>query len=205
MIIIITPEKNVKNETAIINELFQEGLDLLHIRKPFMSWDEMTDFIRNIDSEFHQQLVLCSHYELLEQFEISRLHFSETDRNYHLHTSFSDKITSTSVHDIETFNELDKNWEYSFVSPVFPSISKKGYGKNATILNDIGKRSNADVKLVALGGINEHHINEVFEIGADGVALLGAIWEIDNPLNGFRRCRQAVLQKENLLTSLRKG
>ncbi|WP_051349356.1 thiamine phosphate synthase [Chryseobacterium gregarium] len=205
MIIIITPEKNVKKETAIINELFQEGLELLHIRKPFMSLDEMKDFIWNINSEFHHQLALCSHYELVEQFEISRLHFSETDRNHHLHTSFPDKIMSTSVHDIESFNELDKNWEYSLVSPVFPSISKKGYGKNATILNDIRKRSNADVKLVALGGINEYHIHEVFESGADGVALLGAIWEIDNPLNGFRQCRQAVRQKENLSTSFRKG
>lgn len=204
MIIIITPEKKVKNETAIINELFQEGLDLLHLRKPFMPRDEMAGFIRNIDAKFHHQLVLCSHYELVEQFEISRLHFRETDRNHHLHISFSDKIRSTSVHGIETFNELDKDWEYSLISPVFPSISKKGYGKNATILNDIGKRSTADVKLVALGGINEHHIHEVFESGADGVALLGAIWEIDNPLNGFRKCRQAVRQRGNLSTSFRK-
>jgi thiamine-phosphate pyrophosphorylase len=34
MIVVITPEELVQNETEIINALFQEGLDLLHIRKP---------------------------------------------------------------------------------------------------------------------------------------------------------------------------
>jgi len=193
MIIIITPEEVVLNETEIINELFQEGLDLLHIRKPFINSEEMTDFIQKIDSRFHHQLVLHSHYDLAKNFNISRFHFREIDRQNGLFKSFADKIISTSVHDIEIFNELNEDWEYSFISPVFPSISKKGYGENSTILNDIKKRDNPNVKLIALGGINEKNISEVFESEVDGVALLGAIWEIDEPLNVFKKCRQNVL------------
>lgn len=189
MIIVITPEEVVQNETELINELFQEGLDLLHIRKPFMNPEEMTDFIQKIDFEFHHQLVLHSHYDLAKNFNISRFHFREIDRQNGLYKSFVDKMISTSVHDIEAFNKLNEDWEYSFISPVFPSISKKGYGENSTNLNDIKKRGNPNVKLIALGGINEKNINEVFEHGADGVALLGAIWESDEPLNVFKKCR----------------
>ncbi|PJJ64785.1 thiamine phosphate synthase [Chryseobacterium geocarposphaerae] len=193
MIIVITPEELVQNETEISNELFQKGLDLLHIRKAFISSEEMADFIQKIDPGFRSQLVLHSHYDLAKDFKISRLHFREIDRQNGLHQSFKDKIISTSVHDIEAFNELGNEWEYAFVSPVFPSISKKGYGENSTILNDIIRRENSKVKLIALGGINENNIREIFSHGVDGVALLGSIWESDEPVQIFRKCRQNVL------------
>lgn len=193
MIIVITPEEFVQNETELINELFQEGLDFLHIRKPFINSKEMKDFIQKIDLKFHHQLVLHSHYDLAKDFYISRFHFREIDRQNELYKSFADKTISTSVHDIEAFNDLNKDWKYAFISPVFPSISKKGYGENSTILNDIKKRDNSNVKLIALGGINENNINEVFDNDVDGVALLGAIWESDEPLNVFKKCRQNVL------------
>ena len=193
MIIAITPEKIVQNETEVINALFQEGLDLLHIRKPFINQDEMMDFIQKIDSKFHHRLVVHSHYDLMKDFNISRLHFREIDRKNNLFKSFPDKTISTSVHDIESFNELNEEWKYSFISPAFPSISKKGYGENSTILSDIKSRNNSDVKLIALGGINEKNINEAFESGADGAALLGAIWESNEPVNIFKKCRQNVL------------
>ncbi|WP_445432150.1 thiamine phosphate synthase [Chryseobacterium indoltheticum] len=193
MIIVITPEDIVQNETELINELFQEGLNLLHIRKPFINAEEMTDFIQKIDSKFQSQLVLHSHYNLAENFNISRFHFREIGRQNGLFQSFTDKIISTSVHDIETFNLLSEYWEYAFISPVFPSISKKGYGENSNIFNDIKKRNNTNVKLIALGGINEKNINEVFESEVDGVALLGAIWGNDKPLGVFKKCRQNVI------------
>jgi len=193
MIIVITPEELVQNETDIINELFQEGLDLLHIRKPFISSEEMTDFIQKIDSKFHSQLVLHSHYDLTKEFTITRFHFREIDRQNELYRSFVDKTISTSVHDIEAFNELSDEWEYSLISPIFPSISKKGYGENSNILNDIKRRQNSEVKLIALGGINENNINKVFDNNVDGVALLGAIWESDEPVQIFKECKQNVL------------
>ncbi|WP_326981309.1 thiamine phosphate synthase [Chryseobacterium sp. MYb264] len=187
MIIVITPEERKKNEVELINELFHEGLDLLHVRKPFINSEEMTGFIQNIDLKFHAQLVLHSHYDVAETFNISRLHFREIDRQNGLFKAFKDKIMSTSVHDIETFNELNADWEYAFVSPVFPSISKKGYGENSTILRDIKKRDNSKVKLIALGGIDEKNITKAFENTIDGIALLGAVWQSDSPIRLFRK------------------
>lgn len=193
MIVVITPEELVQNETEIINALFKEGLDLLHIRKPFINSEEMKDFIQNIHSEFHQQLVLHSHHDLAERFNISRFHFREIDRQNDLFKSFTGQTISTSVHDIKTFNELSEDWEYAFISPVFPSISKKGYGENSNILNEIKERNNSNVKLIALGGIHERNISEVFNSTVDGVALLGAIWESNEPLDIFKKCRKSVL------------
>lgn len=193
MIIVITSEKAVYHESKIINELFREGLDLLHIRKPLISSGEMKDFIQKINAEFHHRLVLHNHYEAAENFDISKFHFSEIERLNNIHGTFKDKVTSTSVHNIETFNELKNEWNYAFISPVFPSISKKGYGKDSDILNEIEKRDNSNVKLIALGGIHERNSKQISEKNVDGVALLGAVWENNQPIEIFKKCRKSVL------------
>ena len=194
MILVITPEIRVQNETEIINRMFQEGLDMLHIRKPLMSWEEMTSFLYSIDEKFYPQLVLHGYYDLGKDHRISRFHFREADRKDEAYQSYISQSTlSTSVHDIETYNSLEEEWEYALISPVFPSISKKGYGEESTVIEEIKHRTNPNVKLIALGGINENNICKVFESGADGAALLGAVWESEEPLNTFKRCRKNVL------------
>jgi len=194
MILVITPELIVPNETKLINEMFQEGLDLLHIRKPWISRNEMFEFITQIDKTFYSQLVLHTHYDLGKEFTISRFHFREIDRKEETYKYWGEENTiSTSVHDITTYNTLDKEWEYAFISPFFPSISKKGYGLDSTIKKEIKHRNNPDVKLIALGGIDQNNIHQVFEAEADGAALLGAIWESEEPLNVFRKCRNVLM------------
>ncbi len=193
MIIVITPENIIANEAEVINELFQEGLDLLHIRKPFITNEELKLFLAQIKSSYHSQLVLHSHYELGKEYGISKFHIREKDRMKGLANEFNGRILSTSVHDIMEYNELGKEWEYAFISPVFPSISKRGYGEDTTILEEIKHRNNPDVKLVALGGIHENNIHKVLESEVDGVVLLGAIWESEESLKIFKKCRQIAL------------
>lgn len=194
MILVITPELIVPNETDFINQMFQEGLDLLHIRKPWISRNEMIEFITQIDESFYTQLVLHTYYDLGKEFTISRFHFREIDRQEEMYKSFAKENTiSTSVHDIKTYNTLEKEWEYAFISPFFPSISKKGYGLNSTIKEEIKHRNNPDVKLIALGGIHQDNIYEVFDSDADGAALLGAIWESGEPLKVFKKCRNVLM------------
>ncbi|WP_241330457.1 thiamine phosphate synthase [Chryseobacterium arthrosphaerae] len=191
MILVITPEIMIPNETEIINQMFQKGLDLLHIRKPHTTRQELSGFISEVDLSFRSRLVLHTHYELGEDYGIARFHVREKDRLEGEYTSFADKhIISTSVHDINTYNTLGKEWEYAFISPFFPSISKKGYGENATIIEEVKHRDNKEVKLIALGGITPENIYEVFEAGADGAALLGSVWESEDPLKVFMKCRE---------------
>ncbi len=194
MILVITPETLVPNESETINQMFHEGLDLLHVRKPWISRSEMKNFISNIDEAFYPQLVFHSHHELGKEYGISRFHFREEDRKEGKYKSFIQENTiSTSVHEMSTYNTLEKEWEYAFISPFFPSISKKGYGIESTVMESLKDRNNPEVKLIALGGIDSRHIQQVFDLGVDGVALLGAIWESEEPLNVFRKCRKNAL------------
>ena len=190
MIIVITSEKYLPDEIKHINEMFLEGLDMLHVRKPLISNEEMEALLNGIDESFLPQVVLHSHFELAPKYDISRLHIREADRQNKIDKKGSkDYILSTSVHNIEAFNALDDHWEYAFLSPFYPSISKKGYGDGTTIREECKQRNNRNVKLIALGGINEVNCNKLLTENIDGIALLGAVWQDSSPVEVFRRCR----------------
>lgn len=193
MIIIITPEQPVRNETEIINELFREGLELLHVRKPLMDAAAMRNYIKSVDSNYHEQLVLHSHYVLTEEFGTSRIHCKEAERPNIPDHFLEEYKVSTSVHAINGFNTLDSRWEYAFISPVFPGISKAGYGTDTKILESIRQRENDHSGLIALGGINQYNIETVFSENVDGAALLGGVWQSEQPVKTYIQCRKNAL------------
>ncbi len=190
--ILITNPFFVEDEIQILHSLLDEGLSLLHIRKPDFSELEMAQFIPQIKLEFRASLVLHNYHHLAEDFGIERFHFSEKERINHNQSSKNYKSKSTSTHSIKDFNLLE-NFDYAFLSPVFKSISKENYLPERDLFEAIKSRTNHQTKMVALGGIDSQNIQKVLENGFDDVALLGSIWKNENPLKQFKLCQQIVL------------
>ncbi|MGG7035850.1 MAG: thiamine phosphate synthase [Flavobacterium sp.] len=195
--IVITNPIAVENEINCIHSLFEEGMELLHIRKPDFTEAEMKEFLSKIKSEFRNRLVLHQHHQLAEDFGIGRIHFSRKDRNSPASVWNPAKIKSTSVHSINYFNDLSLKsthaFDYAFLSPVYPSISKPDYVSKSNLIESVKQRSNFSTKLIALGGITHENIREVLENGFDDIALLGTIWNSSNPIENFKQCQQIAL------------
>jgi thiamine-phosphate pyrophosphorylase len=188
--IVITNPSAIANEISIIDSLFEEGLSLLHIRKPDFSELEMALFIHQIKLRFRANLVLHSHHELAQDFGINRIHFPEKQRKEVFEISRENKIMSTSVHSIEAFNALKPNFEYAFLSPVFKSISKENYQSETDLFEALKSRTNFKTKGIALGGIHPENIQKALENGFDDIAILGAVWHHENPVNQFKVCQK---------------
>lgn len=184
--IVITSPTAVCHEIDIIHSLFENGLSLLHIRKPDYSEAEMISFLTAVGNDYKSKLVLHSYHHLANDFGINRLHYSKIIKKE------DDFIFSTSTHSIEEFNAL-KTFDYAFLSPVYPSISKSDYTSAENLLESVKKRTNFNTKLIALGGISSENISETLKKGFDDVALLGTIWNSTNPLENFKKCQQTVL------------
>ncbi|WP_341903251.1 thiamine phosphate synthase [Fluviicola taffensis] len=186
MLIVISESDFRPQEAAIVNELFQAGLDLFHIRKYDASEKELSELIAQIEPEYRQRLVLNHHHELGINLGLKRFHYSERDRTEWQKTNWkgmnSDRIYSTSVHSMEEFNNLPDHFSYAFLSPVFDSISKSDY---KGVKFDLTKRQNKATKLIGLGGIQSDNVAQAIRMGFEGVALLGAIWNSDNPVESF--------------------
>ncbi|WP_433835155.1 thiamine phosphate synthase [Flavobacterium anhuiense] len=195
--ILITNPFFVEDEIDILHSFLEEGLPLLHVRKPDFSELEMAQFIDQIKLEFRANLVLHNHHHLAEDFGIERFHFSEKERNNLVQSParFSKpcRYKSTSTHSISDFNSLSTEFNYAFLSPVFKSISKENYHPEKDLFKEIKSRKNHQTKMVALGGIDSENIQKVLEKGFDDVALLGSIWKNENPLKQFKLCQQIAL------------
>lgn len=190
MIIGISSEAESRNESATIQQLLCGGMDLFHIRKYHYSDKMLVDFTEKIDLKFRERLVLHSHFHLAEKLQIHRLHINEKLRKTGFEFFHSEFIYSTSVHSIEDFNQISNKWDYAFLSPVFPSISKKGYGIDENVFEEIKNRTNTAVKLIGLGGVHQDNYKRLRNQGADGAALLGSIWQNPKPLKTIEKCKQ---------------
>ena len=195
MIVISNPTAIV-NEINLIHSLFGEGLKLFHVRKPDFSKEEMLSFLSKINTEFRSKLVLHQHHELAKDFGINRIHFTENKRIQLNTTSggFPESVgcLSTSAHQMSDFNSLNPVFNYAFISPIYPSISKENYVPHCDFSLEIKKRTNFDTHLIALGGITPENIKKTLALGFDAIALLGTIWNSPNPIENYKLCQQIV-------------
>lgn len=194
MLIVISHSEFLPGEAGIVNELFRLGLEVFHIRKYDASAEKIGVFVNSVEDTYRDRLVLNHHHDLGKKLGIKRFHFSERDRFSLELTDYnelnSEYVYSTSVHDLNSFNALPPQFDYAFLSPVFDSISKPTYCAESF---DLSKRTNFHTKLIGLGGIDHTTIAEVSTRGFDGAALLGAIWNSDNPIQSFIDTRSATL------------
>lgn len=193
MLIVISDSDFRSDEGQLITQLFQNGLDLLHIRKYGADEKSLLKLIDQIDVEYHSKLVLHHDHEWGRRLGLKRFHYSEKDREEWKSQSWAgvkdQEIYSTSVHSLNEFNELPAHFDYAFISPVFDSISKADYKAG---IFDLNERQHATAKLIALGGIQAENVTRVFQMGFDGAALLGAVWNSKNPGKTFSEIKNAA-------------
>lgn len=197
MIIISNPTPQV-GEIETIHSLFENGLKLLHVRKPEFTKLEMEVFVSAIRQEYRNQLSLHSHHQLAKAFGINRIHFTEKKRNETSEKCLKEwkergfKL-STSIHRMIDFEKLSTVFDYAFFGPVFESISKPKYASDIDFKKKLEQRKNNETSLVALGGITSDKIKTALEYGFDDVALLGTIWNSNNPIENFKQCQKTDL------------
>lgn len=192
-IIVISNPTPVTNEASLINKLFDEGLAIFHLRKPESSAQELVLLLQEINPIYYSKIALHSHHYLAKSFGINRLHFNEVSRKQLIEDALETYesegvILSTSIHSTDDYNQLSDKFDYAFLSPVFDSISKPNYQAQLFDLSLINKKSKT--KLIALGGINETNCSKAFEMGFDGIALLGSVWQNNDGITNFKKISQ---------------
>lgn len=169
-----------KNEIEVLNGLFERHSFVFHLRKPGATKNEIRTYLERIPPVYHQRIVLHSNFELHESFNVKGAHFSTNDRVYNKHEAFNG-FKTTSCHSLTEIEEIKNSFNYCFLSPVFPSISKPGYIGHLD-LDAVSEYMHMErkCKVIALGGINKSNIEHAMEYGFDGIALLGSVWT-NNP------------------------
>ncbi|NDV59886.1 thiamine phosphate synthase [Bacteroides sp. 519] len=196
-LIVITPEKELYNEAAIINLLFKEGLETLHLRKPYSTQQQLAAILEEIKPEYRTRIMLHDHFSLAGEYTIKGVHLNRRNPEPPQKESLT---ISKSFHSLSELTDTD-NWEYGFLSPIFDSISKTGYNKAFTNSELIAARDKGIInhRIYALGGISIDKIPLVAGYGFGGVAVLGSLWgnfhldgDIDALLTRFYRLQNKL-------------
>jgi len=175
-LILITPPTYFVEEDKIITALFEEGLDILHLRKPDTAPMYAERLLTLIPEQYHKRIVVHGHFYLKDEYRLRGIHLNH--RNPNLPDNYKGHV-SCSCHSLEEVKERKRDCDYVFLSPVFDSISKLDYHTNFTP-EEIRKAHKAgiiDKKVIALGGIDEDNIRQVKDYGFGGAAILGALWD----------------------------
>lgn len=188
MLFVISNPTPVANEAMLINRLFDEGLPVLHLRKPGSTLQETAILLHGINPLYYPKIALHQHHSIAGNFGIRRLHYPETARKSVSGETLSQQkaeyVISTSVHSLAGYHDLADYFDYMFLSPVFNSISKPGYQAQSFAFRKADKKSHTN--LIALGGIDESNCREAYDMGYDGIAVLGAVWNTEDSLRAFK-------------------
>ena len=175
-LILITPPSYFVEEDKIITALFEEGLDILHLRKPHTAPMYAERLLSLIPEQYHKRIVVHGHFYLKDEYRLKGIHLSE--RNPNVPGNYKGHLSRT-CHSLEDIKANKKGHEYLFLNPVFNENSKQSYMGNYTPL-ELRKAHKAgiiDKKVIALGGIDTDNIKQVKDLGFGGAAILGAIWD----------------------------
>ncbi len=167
-----------KEENVIIGML-RNGLSHFHLRKPDLGINEFRKIILAIPAEFHNRLIIHSHFELLNEFNLKGFYITTAERDT-ISMPQGNYCKTTFANDFEELDSLDGQYDYFLMGPIFKSISKPNLTikfSHDYLRNEFNKRR-LQSKVLAIGGIKEDSTEVAINYGFDSVVILGAIWAL---------------------------
>ena len=180
-LIVVTAPTFFVEEDKIITALFEEGLDILHLRKPETPAMYSERLLTLIPQKYHKRIITHEHFYLQEEFSLMGIHLNT--RNPKEPHDYSGHISCT-CHSLDEVRNKKHFYDYLFLSPIYNCITKTGVtsGFTAEELRQAEKSKIIDSKVMALGGITSDNILEIKDYGFGGAIIMGDLW------NNFNAC-----------------
>lgn len=179
-LIVITKPSFFVEEDKIIIQLFEEGLDVLHLRKPDASPIYTERLLTLIPEKYHKRIVTHDHFLMKNEFKLKGIHLNE--RNPNPPAGYSGHI-SRSFECIEDLQTHKGEYSYMFLKYLY---EQDAYGGQLTAFSaeDIRravKNKIIDTDVMAFGGITPENILEVKDFGFGGAVIMNDIWNKFEP------------------------
>lgn len=191
LIIIFTLPDFIPDEGALIEKLLDSGVDLVHIRKPQGTHEELEQLVLSISPVYRKRLKLHDHFDLAEKYGLGGVQINSRNSS----SPKNNMSLSKSCHTLEDLEETENTYDYVTLSPIYDSISKAGYYSNFDLYKI--ERKIRDKNVIALGGVTLQNIPELIHIGFHGAAMLGYAWNnLDEFINELNIIRPILLDKK---------
>lgn len=173
-------------ECQIIASIINEFGCRVHLRKKKES-KKVTEMYCMLLAEMTDlsKITLHGYPDLVVGFELGGYHDTPEMIKKYRKSMPKGTLFSTSCHSFEEVRNAKT--DYAFLSPIFNSISKEGYvaGFDLKEVTDFLSTYKNKTKVIALGGVDDSNISQVYDMGFATAALLGAVWDSDDPLDEY--------------------
>ena len=182
LIVITRPEYFVV-EHLLIHELFNEGLDILHLRKPDGD-PSLCERLLSMLSEYERsRIVVHDNYGFKNKYGLYGIHLNS--RNSTIPDGYKGNV-SCLCSSLEKLKECKREMKYVMLGSVFGSSSLPGSGGPTPAFSrqQLRVASNEGVidnKVFAYGGINTENVGELRNMGFGGVVVYGSLAKRFNP------------------------
>ncbi len=187
-------------EDKILEALFEEGLDNLHIYKPLSSPVYVERLLSLLPENTHRRITVHDHFYLKEEFGLAGIHLDDAlaERPAGYRGNFS-----RSCSDLTLLKEAKRKARYVFLSNIFDSLSDPARRATFTMteLQAASRQGLIDKHVYALSGMSLDTIHAARDLGFGGVVICGDLWnrfnihnETDyrNIINHFEKLRTAI-------------
>jgi thiamine-phosphate pyrophosphorylase len=195
---VISPTAADAREPAALAALLNAGLERYHVRKPDWSPAETEAWLAALPVACRSRLVLHGGGDLAARLGLGGRHWRD-NATTPIAPPPGGGFASRSCHDLTTLRAVLGHWDAVFFGPVFASISKPGHGPRGDWDFDelaalLAARTpyQRRTAVFALGGITAENAAQCRELGFDGVAVLGTIWQAPDPVAAFIRLQSAL-------------
>lgn len=175
-LIVVTPPTFFIEEDKIITLLFEEGLDILHLRKPKTSAIYSERLLTLIPQEYHKRIVTHEHFYMKEEFQLMGIHLNS--RNTREPHDYSGHVSCT-CRSIEEVKNKKHFYDYVFLYPVYDSVTTPGEvtGYAPEEIRKAATEGVIDNNVMAFGGVTLDNILEVKDFGFGGAVVMEDLWD----------------------------
>jgi thiamine-phosphate pyrophosphorylase len=174
LIVMTKPSFFVEEDKILVN-LFEEGLDNLHLYKPGASPMFSERLLTLLGENHYSKITVHGHFYLKEEYRLKGIHID--DAFTEPPTGYKGNVTRT-CHAISELKEAKKHSNYVFLHSIYDSQSNPDEKQSFTYdeLKAAAKSGLIDKKVYALGGINLDNIRSIKDLGFGGIVICGDLW-----------------------------
>ena len=183
---ILDPEQTQgRAATDALRQLLAGGAAILQLRVKTMAPRDFLELARfaRAETRVHGcKLIINDRVDVALACDADGVHLGQDDLPLAAGRKLvGQKIVGISTHDIEQAQEAERNGaDYIGFGPMF-STTTKNTGYAARGLEMLGKiRAAVKLPIVAIGGINEQNVTQVWQAGADSAAIISDILGADD-------------------------
>ena len=174
-LIVMTRPTFFVEEDKILANLFEEGLENLHLYKPGAAPMYSERLLTLLGEDYNRKISVHGHYYLKEEYNLRGIHIDDAFTEPPV--GYKGNLSRT-CHAISELKETKKRANYVFLHSILDSQTNADEKQSFTReeLEKASKEGLIDKKVYALGGMNLDTIRLIKDLGFGGVVICGDLW-----------------------------